>query len=229
MTPRLPLLVLGLSALGACATNPQPAPDGPALASSADRHQIAVEQSAQTFEIAVGPNDHALTQKARDDLRAFASQYLRTGHGALIVSRPAGGANEDAAHAVAGEARRWLGESGVASGAVAMSTYDASGNFDSPVMLSFTRFEARAPECAPLWEQDLAHQSNNQPWESFGCSTQANLAAMIEDPRDLLTPRASDPRDSGRRDTVMGAYRQGQPTGAERSDDEHVTISDVAQ
>jgi type IV pilus biogenesis protein CpaD/CtpE len=52
---------------------------------------------------------------------------------------------------------------------------------------------------------------------------------MVEDPADLLHPRAEDPRDSGRRDTVMEAYRAGDPTHAERSSDERVTISNAVQ
>jgi pilus assembly protein CpaD len=96
-------------------------------------------------------------------------------------------------------------------------------------VLSFARFEAEAPECAPLWEQDLAHQSNNQPWASFGCATNANLAAMIEDPADLLRPRDMDPRDSNRRSTVMEAYREGAQTHAERTSDERVSISNAVQ
>jgi pilus assembly protein CpaD len=120
-----------------------------------------------------------------------------------------------------------LVEAGVSYAAVAGSTYDATGAGEAPIIVSFARYEARAPECAPLWEQDLAHQSNNQPWESFGCATQANLAAMVEDPADLLRPRASDPRDSGRRDTVMEAYREGDTTHADRSADERVSISNA--
>jgi hypothetical protein len=37
-----------------------------------------------------------------------------------------------------------------------------------------------------------------------------------------------DPRNSGRRDTVMGAYRAGEVTGATRAPDERATISTVA-
>ena len=58
---------------------------------------------------------------------------------------------------------------------------------------------------------------------------QANLAAMIEDPNDLLQPRDMDPRDSGRRDTVMDLYRRGQVTHATRDPDERVTISTAIQ
>jgi pilus assembly protein CpaD len=197
-----------LSALGACASVPEP--EGPPVSSAADRHRIEVTETAERMEIPVAAGDEALSAGARASLRAFAGNYLRYGHGALVLSAPSGAANADAASVVAHEARMALVDSGVSYAAVAGSSYDASG-----------------ADCAPLWEQDLGHQSNNQPWDSFGCATQANLAAMVEDPADLLRPRASDPRDSGRRDTVMEAYREGNQTHADRTSDERATISNA--
>jgi pilus assembly protein CpaD len=229
MSPRLTSLLLGISAaasLGACASMPEPT--DPAVASYVDRHQVQVTQTGARLEIEVAANAGALSHKARSDIEAFAGGYLRYGHGAMILSTPSGATNSDSAAAVAQQARMALQESGVTYNAVAGSTYDASGQPEAPIVLSFTRFEAEEPECAPLWEQDLAHQSNNQPWASFGCATQSNIAALLEDPHDLLEPRAMDPRDSNRRDTVMTAYRQGEATASERSSDERATISTVA-
>ncbi len=227
MNSRLPVLLLGLSALGACAS--VPAPEGPPVSSAADTHRIEVTQTSERLELAVAKDDVALSPQARAQIASFARGYLRYGHGALVLSAPSGGSNTDAASAVAGDARRSLLEAGVSYAAVAGSTYDASGAGDAPIIISFARFEAQAPQCAPLWTQDLAHQSNNQPWESFGCATQANLAAMVEDPADLLHPRAEDPRDSERRDAVMQAYRAGDVTHADRSGDERATISTAVQ
>lgn len=230
MKARLPLLLLGLSALSsslaACATV-QPRLQEP-VPTQADLHHITVEQTGSRMDIAVGNSDTALTDKARSDISDFASAYMRVGHGAMIMSTPSGSSNADAAGLMAQQARLELVNAGVPYSAIAGSTYDASGTDGAPIILSFTRFEAQAPECAPLWTQDLAHQSDNRPWPSFGCATQANLAAMVEDPHDLLEPRAEDPRDGGRRSVVMEAYRQGHRTASERSDDDRVTISNVA-
>ena len=228
MNSRLPFLLAGLSALGACASIPDP-PPGAAIATAADRHEITVDRSSQQMSIAATTPDGALSEKPRDDLRVFASQYLRYGHGAMILNTPDGAGNEAAAIALSREVRMTLAASGVADDALASSTYNAAGRAEAPILVGFARFEAQAPECAPLWSQDLAHQSNNQPWESFGCATQANLAAMIEDPHDLLAAREQDPRDSNRRATVMQAYRQGRPTGATRSESESASVSDAVQ
>jgi len=224
MKSSLPLLVLGLSALGACAS--VPTPEGPPAASAADRHRIEVNETAERIEIPVSEGDVSLSPGARASLRAFAGNYLRYGHGALVLSSPSGGSNADAASVIAHETRMSLVDAGVSYAAVAGSTYDGSGA-EAPIVVSFARFEAQAPDCTPIWEQDLAHQSNNQPWESFGCATNANLAALVEDPADLLYPRNADPRDGGRRTAVMEAYREGDVTHADRSNDERVTISNA--
>lgn len=228
MKLRIPTLLLGLSALGACASVPEPPTGMRATSSAADVHRITVTETAARLEVPVAAGATALSPESRNDLRDFASSYLRAGHGMLILSTPVGGANTETALTMSSEARLALTNAGVSFAAIAGSSYEATGDA-SPILVSFARFEAQAPECAPLWEQDLAHQSNNQPWESFGCATQANLAALIEDPRDLLGPRTEDPRDGGRRATVLEAFRAGEQTHAERSNDERISISNAVQ
>lgn len=226
MSPRTPFLIASLGlALGACATPP----DGPPVPTRADQHRIAVTQSGERLDISAPAGALALDAQTKARLSDFASVYLRQGHGALILSAPSGGANADSASRLAQETRMALLESGVSSGAIAGSAYDAAGATDAPIVLSFTRYVAEAPECAPIYRQDLAHQSDNQAYASFGCAMQSNLAAMIEDPHDLLGPRSEDPRDSNRRATVMQAYRAGTQTHASRSGDERVAISDAVQ
>jgi pilus assembly protein CpaD len=195
---------------------------------AADRHEATAEQTVRRIEIPVAPGQAELADADRAQLSAFAAEYLRYGHGPLVLETPSAAPNSEAASMLAADARRTLADAGVSYAAIAGGTQDAGGE-SRPLLVSFTRFEARAPECAPLWEQDLGHQSNNQPWGSFGCATNFNLAALVEDPADLDHPRDEDPRDSGRRDTVMDAYRQGDQTHADRSSDERITISNAVQ
>ena len=217
-----------MSALGACATSEAANVAPHNFAASADLHAISVNQTGERIVRAGRHRRHGdLAAERAAEIGAFASNYLRDGHGALIMSTPSGSGNANSAGLMAHQTRMALTESGVPYAAISGSTYDASGSATAPIVLSFTRFEATAPRCAPIYEQDLAHQINNQPWASFGCATQSNLAAMVEDPRDLLFPRDEAPRDSERRTTVLDAYRQGDQTHAERSDDERVTVSNA--
>ena len=215
------------ASLGACATGA--APEDGVVANSIDRHRIEVVQTGERMEVGVDSEAAMIAPTDAMEIDRFASSYLRWGAGPVIMSTPSGGDNAEAASLVAHQVRMSLVEAGVPYSAIAGAAYDGAGVENAPVVLSFSRYQARAPECAPLWRQDLAHQSDNQAYESFGCATQANLAAMIENPRDLITPRDMDGRDSGRRDTVMGAYRDGDTTHASRSQDERVTISNAVR
>lgn len=211
----------------ACMT--KPAPVDANLASLADRHKIAVAEASERLELPVTPEDTALAADNATKVDAFARLYARQGHGVLVMSAPTGSANADAASRVAQEVRLRLAGAGVPFAAMAATTYDGGEQGAAPIVLTFSRFDATAPECEPLWSQDLAHSPDNQPWNSFGCSAQANLAAMISDPADLLGPRTEDPRDAARRARVLEAYRQGQQTHANRSNDERVQVSDAVR
>lgn len=210
----------------ACATTAPPDANAP---TTADRHKIDVTEASERLEIAVSAGDTALSMENASKIEAFAKLYARQGHGVLVMSAPTGSPNADAAAHVAQETRLRLASAGVPFAAMAASTYDGGEQGAAPIVLTFSRFDATAPDCEPLWSQDLAHQSDNQPWNSFGCSQQANLAAMISDPADLLGPRAEDPRDAARRARVLEAYRQGQQTHANRSNDERVQVSDAVR
>jgi len=215
------------AALGACASTPEP-PPGPPLATAADRHRIEVIQTGERYDILVGAADIGLSQEVRANVQAFAAAYRAEGSGPLMMSAPSGGENADSAARAAQETRLLLAAGGVPYSAIAMSAYDATGAATPPLVLSFTRYEAVAPECAPIWEQDLS-QERHRPYDSFGCAMNANLAAMIENPRDLIEPRTETPRDAARRATVLERYRQGEPTGATRGEDERATISNAVE
>jgi pilus assembly protein CpaD len=228
MSARLSItLTLAATIVSACAT--QTAPEGAHTPTTADMHRIAVTETAARLELPVGADDTTLNVDDEMALKSFASRYLQQGHGAMVVSLPAGAANVDAAGRVSGHVRMRLSEVGVPYSAIANASYDASARPDAPIVLSFLVYRAEAPTCEPLWSQDLAHNPSNQAWRSFGCSMQANLAAMLADPADLLGPREEDPRDAARRANVLEAYRKGTKTHADRSDEERVQVSKAVQ
>lgn len=225
--PQLTALV-ALGALAACAHRENPTPETPVISSPTERHPIMVVETGQQIELTVKAGTYGLTPEDRSTIDRFAATYRSRGHGPVMISVPSSEASGDSAARMAQDARIQLNAAGVSMAAIAASTYDASGNPDAPVVVSYSTFEAEAPECAPIWSQDLAG-NRSTPWPSFGCATMANLAAMIDDPRDLEVPRDEDPRDSARRAAVLEKYRQGEPTGATRSQDERVAVSDAVR
>jgi len=71
-----------------------------------------------------------------------------------------------------------------------------------------------------LWPEDIGPSIKNKSYfenkqyYNFGCATQRNLAAMVDNPADLVQPRGESPSYSARRSTVIDKYRKGQdPSG----------------
>ncbi len=67
------------------------------------------------------------------------------------------------------------------------------------IRLSYPRIAAVAGPCG-LWPEDLGPSINdprygeNKDYYNFGCANQRNLAAMIDNPADLVQPRSEIPR-----------------------------------
>jgi len=106
--------------------------------------------------------------------------------------------------------------------------YPRNPRVSSPVIISYRRNAAIVHKCGD-WPESSAKTYTNRPTWSFGCATQNNLAAMIDNPRDLIEPRRSTPADAQRRDTVFAKYRTGDVTTATRGASETGSVSNVAQ
>jgi len=216
--------VLLLAALtAACAHNKRESleVEGKPIASVADTHVIEVVEAGERLEFSPSSATPSLTQLAEID--AFAKIYRTVGHGPITITAPKEG---EVAKAFAAQVRARLIEQGVSFAAVAAAMHGGEGD---AVVLSFTRYEAEAPDCPAIYEQNLSRQTDNRAYDSFGCAMQANLAAMIADPADLLGPRDADPRDGARRAVVFKNYRDGKQTHADRSSQEQVGLREVGQ
>jgi pilus assembly protein CpaD len=216
-------------ALSACATKaPPPQIDDRLLTSTADLHRISVSEVTELLEVPVAPNQTAFEPGARADMRSFLRLFRSNGQGALLIEAPQGSANEAAAANLAEHARVLAGAEGSAFEDVAVITYSAAGA-DAPLRLRFERLIANPPECPPPYAEDISRSGDNRPTRAFGCATVSNLAAMIANPADLISPRELDPADPQRRQAQLERYRTGQTTHSERSNDERVTISNAVR
>jgi pilus assembly protein CpaD len=187
-----------------------------------ERHPHYVTPEQVVLDLPTRPD--GMNPAERGAVRDFVAAYRREGGGAFEVVAPSGSRNEGESQIVIAQVRKIARKGGVPGTALSYSTYH-SKQARPPVMLRYTR-HAGSAKCGQ-WPENLDSHWRNENYYNFGCATQRNLAAMIEDPRDLQGPRRTTPRDSERRDTVFDNYRQGQPTGAATSTDGAATASDI--
>jgi pilus assembly protein CpaD len=85
---------------------------------------------------------------------------------------------------------------------------------------------ARTGQCGQ-WPEQLTETSENRNYYNFGCATQQNLAAIVENPLDLVYPRETSPADAERRGHVLENYRQGTATQSDNSRESDSSIAGV--
>lgn len=194
-----------------------------------DRFPINVAENSARLDIDVSGRNDRLTEDDRLRVAQFAREFQAEGHGHLVVARPVGGGREVAAAGKVARIQGVLRNSGLPGSAVDYRVYKArAGNGRASVILTYSRYQASVPPCGD-WTGNLAITHTNEQHPNFGCATQSNLAAMIDNPRDLVAPRTMDPADAARRDVVMDAYRKGETTGSQKSDAENINVSVQSQ
>ena len=212
---------VSLAALGGCSHSAKE------IAYANREHlQIRAEEITAELKIDTYVSGEKLGPLEREAVKTFAGAYMQEGHGSVIISRPGGGSDDGAAMRAAADARAVMLAEGVDASRIAEGPYDASGARIAPLVISYRTYEAVVPHCPDLSSVDFAATGSNNALPSFGCAVETNLAAMI-DPSDLVGKREMDPADTNRRGVVLSKYRQGAPTGAERSKDAKGTISSV--
>lgn len=197
------------------------------LIEPAQRHPIMVSQQPSNITLKVSRGSQGLMPAQRAEVVEFTSRYRAgdAGNSRLVISAPSGAPNEVAAMHAVDDIRELLLQGGFPESAVTVEAYSEESGAEPPIRLSYLRYVAEGPECGHDWSENLASTRKNLVSANYGCATQKNLAAMIANPADLLGPRSSSGRYSSRRDKVFEKYIAGEPTGAERGDDEKVSIA----
>lgn len=213
--------------LAACTAHREKSVKGWMVADPTARHPILVGTAPVTLEIPVPAGSYGLTRTQKHEVRVFLRDYKERNEGPLAVSAPSGGPNEIAVMHVLGDIRREFNRAGISRNDVHFDAYGGTGTADSPIKIAYSTYTARGPECGD-WSDNLARDPKNVPYRNLGCATQANLAAMVSNPRDLMVPRNMTPRDSQRRDVIMDKYVRGDSTIAEQADEEKSKVSEVS-
>jgi pilus assembly protein CpaD len=177
------------------------------------RHPITLKESDRTLELFIGTNRGELNPTQRAQILAFGLKWKHESTGGIVVARPVGSSNERAAADSMREVLSILAASGMPPQSIAVRTYPANGPALATLQLSYPRIAAQAGPCG-LWPEDIGPSATrdyfeNQPPWNYGCASQRNLAAMVDDPADLVQPRAETAASTARRTTVLEKYRQG--------------------
>lgn len=192
------------------------------------RHPVTVGFQPVDIIIHADADARGLTRGDATQVATLARQYRNSGHGTIYLQAPSGGGSETAVHAASSQIRQILSREGVDPKMLAVHTYRAdSSHGPARMKLVFYRYAAEAGPCGN-WPDNVSHNPSNASHHDFGCSQQRNLAAMVEDPRDLLGPRGQGPRDAMRRATVQDKYRKGEDTGTTYADD-GARVSEVGE
>lgn len=215
----------GSMALIGCSTSDINTATSPnfSLVHPAQRHPIMVSQKPNTMSVAVARGSSGLSPKARADLLDFAARFrMDAGNSRLVILAPSGSANEVAAMNAVQQIRGLLIDNGFAQSSVSVEAFEAVAEREPPVKVSYLRYEAEGPECG-LWPTNVAYEPNNMTMPNLGCANQRNLASMVVNPADLVTPRSETQRPSERRDVVWDKYVKGQTTASEKNEDGKVS------
>jgi len=208
-----------LLAVAACA-NPRVDHTGSLPDDHRVRHPINVTRGAATLDLLPGGGPGGMTNRQVGDVQSFARDWQKRGRGQLAINVPTGGdpiTDGQSAHA-AKEIRRIFGAMGIPGNAIVTQRYAADGpQHLAPVRLEFPVLEAKLPHECGQWPDDMGFMdpgssNRNQSYWNFGCAHQQNLAAQIEDPEDLIRPRAEEPAMARRRTEAIEKFAKGEPT-----------------
>ncbi len=227
------LLVLGCAAmLAACNTTNEVTgsyPDDYRL-----RHPIVMKEGVRTVELFIGTRRGGLNAAQRAQVVAFAGQWRKEATGGILIDLPSGTSNELAAANALAEARSLLASVGVPPDSIEVTPYRPSDPQKLATMrLKYPRIAAQAGPCG-LWPHDLGptyerEHSENREYYNLGCATQRNLAAMVDNPEDLVQPRGETPPYTGRRTTVLDKYHRGEDPSTTYNKADQGKISDIGK
>ena len=198
-----------------------------------ERHPITLKEGERTVEIFVGRNRGGLTPSQRADVLSFAQLWRRESTSGIIVDVPQGRLIGHAASDSMREVQSIFAATGVPRNTIYVRPYKPSSSTLASIKINYTKVVATAGPCG-LWPHDLgpsldAAYTDNRNYWNLGCASQRNLAAMVDNPADLVQPRGEAPAYGPRRSVAIDHYRKGEnPSGTYKGYDTS-KISDLGK
>jgi pilus assembly protein CpaD len=199
------------------------------------RHPIAIQEADRSVVIFIGHARGGLSGPQRADVMGLAQLWLQEGTGAITADVPVGTSNARAAADSIHEIQALLAAAGVPSRGLVVRNYHPNDPRQmATIRLNYPKISAVAGPCG-LWPEDLGPSIKdkgyfeNKPYYNFGCAYQRNMAAMIDNPSDLVQPRAETPAYTMRRTEGFEKYRKGTPTTTTYPDADKAKLSDAGK
>ena len=199
------------------------------------RHPIAIEEANRSVVIFVGHSRGGLSASQRADVMGVAQAWLQEGTGAIIADLPVDTSNAVVAADSFREIQALLSAAGVPPRGLAVHRYHPSDPRQmATIRLNYPKISAVAGPCG-LWPEDIGSSAkdrryyDNKPYYNFGCAYQRNMAAMIDNPSDLVQPRSETPPYTLRRTEAFEKYRKGTPTTTTYPEADKAKLSDTGK
>jgi pilus assembly protein CpaD len=246
MTKRTPLdryrtlcllgALAGLSAaLGACTNTGGELVTASVPDDYRQRHPIALQEAEQSVVIFVGQARGGLSASQRTDVIGLGQTWRREGTGGIVADVPVDTPNAAAAADAFREIRSLLTAVGVPSPGITVHRYHpADPRLLATIRLNYSKISAVAGPCG-LWPADVGPSitdpsyNENKDYYNFGCAYQRNIAAMIDNPSDLVQPRSETAAYTERRTEAFEKYRKGNPTSTNYPDADKAKLSDAGK
>jgi pilus assembly protein CpaD len=221
--------------LGACTHTDETMPTASIPDDYRQRHPIAIQEANTSIVVFVGSGRGGLSAEQRADVIGLAQRWSRDGTGAITADLPVDTPNARPAADAMREIQSLIAAVGVPPNGVVVRRYHPEDPRQLPaIRLSYPRISAVAGPCG-LWPEDIGSSSKNRgyfdngQYYNFGCANQRNMAAMIDNPSDLVQPRPEAPADMGRRGVVFDKYRKGVPTTTTNPEADKAKLSDTGK
>jgi pilus assembly protein CpaD len=199
------------------------------------RHPIAIQEADRSIVVFVGQARGGLSASQRADVMGLAQIWLREGTGAISADVPADTRNARAAAETFREIQALLAAAGVPPRGIVMRNYRPEDPRQLPaIRLNYPKISAVAGPCG-LWPDDLGPSIKNKTWfentqyYNFGCAYQRNMAAMVDNPSDLVQPRSETPPYTARRAIAFDKYRKGTTTATNYPEGDKAKLSDTGK
>jgi pilus assembly protein CpaD len=199
------------------------------------RHPIAIQEANQSVVIFVGHARGGLSADQRADVMGLAQTWLHEATGPITADVPVDTPNAAAAADAFREVQALLAAAGVPPRGITLHRYHPSDQRQmAAIRLNYPKITATAGPCG-LWPEDLGPSIKdksyleNKSWYNLGCANQRNMAAMADNPADLVQPRTETPAYTMRRTEAFEKYRKGTTTTTNYPESDKAKLSDTGK